>query len=107
MIKGTEIYDRVMASPQGDELMHKVWDNTPWIIDCYTGGIDIYGRYQEIREWCTENFGKEAWPIHDKPGNWNVGSATIHGWTWIGFHTVDMMHKFLKHWPNPTIIKGE
>ena len=101
MTEGTEIYHQLMASPQGDELMHKVWDNTPWIIDCYTESISYHGRYQKIRNWCVENFGNEAWPIHDKPGNWTVGGATINGWTWIGFHTEKMMNEFLKQWPAP------
>lgn len=29
-----------------------------------------------------------------------VGGATIHGWTWIGFATEDMMTRFSERWQN-------
>jgi len=88
------LYQRQIA-PLGhdddrDALMHKAWDETPWMIDVYTEGPGS-DRYREILQWCEEKFGPEAWPIHDKPGDWHVGGVTIHGWTWIGFKTKEMM----------------
>ena len=92
---GSDIYQRLIA-PVDDNLMHKVWDGTPWIVDAFTGPIDNYGRYREIMDWCRGEFGDEAWPIHGKPGNWHCGGATVNGWTWIGFANEEMMQKFIE-----------
>ncbi|MCZ4284601.1 hypothetical protein O4H29_07100 [Marinobacter salarius] len=98
---GSDLYQRQIAECE-DELMHKVWDNTPWMIDAYTGSISRDNeRYQEIMEWCRDQFGPEAWPIHGKPGDWHCGGATVHGWTWLGFATKEMMDKFAAAWPVP------
>ncbi len=103
-INGSELYTRMVlrADKDGkhDELMHTVWDNTPWMVEAYTGSIDNFGRYREIMNWCRENFGEEAWPIHGKSGDWHCGGATVMGWTWIGFKTEEMMLKFIDKWRN-------
>lgn len=96
---GSELYQRHIA-PKDDYLMHQVWDGTPWMIDAYTGSC-ADDRFQEIREWCTAEFGPEAWPIHGKPGRWYSGGATVFGWTWMGFETEEMMRRFIERWPAP------
>ena len=96
-IKGSELYSRVILV-RDDDLMHKVWKKTPWIIDAYTGNISNTGRYREIMEWCRNNFGKEAQPIHGGIGDWRSGNATVHGYTWMGFKTKKMMNLFCKRW---------
>jgi len=103
----TPLYHRIIehskASFAGEVLTRKMWDNTPWVADVYFGryGTERVLMDHKIRIWCTEHFGKEAWPIHDKPGNWCRGGATGDGWGWIGFHTEEMMLQFLLHMPNP------
>lgn len=96
------LFERLMASEQGDELMHKVWDNTPWMMDAFTGAVNST-RWHLMNEWCRENYGPEAWPIHGKPGQWHRGGATIHGWTWFGFATEAMMTYFAESWPNAKV----
>ena len=98
---GSDIYQRLIAPVDGN-LMHEVWDGTPWIVDAFTGPIDNYGRFREIMDWCRCEFGDESWPIHGKPGDWHCGGATVHGWTWIGFATEEMMQKFIDRWPSPS-----
>ena len=96
----TPLYSRMMAAQYNDEktaaLMEQVWSGTPWMVDAKTGSTQ-HGRCP-VREWCHEHFGPEAWPIHGKPGDWHFGSATIHGWTWMGFKTEEMMIKFCERW---------
>ena len=103
---GSDLFHHMLAFNYGDreraELMRKVWSYTPWMADIYTGGYsNDQDRELEIREWCREKFGPEAWPIHEKPGTWQRGSATIDGWTWMGFATEDQMRQFMDRWPAP------
>lgn len=111
LVKGTRLYERIIQhakdSPINDEslpLAFKVWNPTPWVINVYLGDkIDNQPFRKDecdIKEWCRNNFGKESWPIHDRPGNWYRGGGTVMGWTWIGFKTEDMMKKFIFAWPN-------
>lgn len=103
---GTDLFHRTMAwadSEQDDplkrgELMRKVWQETPWMVDVYTGQITNHGRYREIMDWCREKFGPELWPIHGKPGTWQSGGATVYGRTWMGFATKEMMDEFMQQW---------
>ena len=95
---GSALYCSVMESEYADELMHQVWDATPWMVDAITGGINS-DRWREVMEWCHEQFGPEAWPIHGKAGDWHTGGATISGRTWIGFATEQMMERFIV-WQN-------
>ena len=95
---GSALYDRFIRHDR-DELMHKVWDGTPWIVSAYTGG-PMHTRWREIMDWCDEQFGPEAWPIHGHAGNWHTGGATVDGETWMGFATEEMMNRFLAAWPN-------
>ena len=102
MTEGSALYHRSMAfyadrERDGGALQHKVWDNTPWMTDAFTGRCG-QERDLEMRTWCEERFGDEAWPIHGKAGNWNRGGATIYGWTWFGFATEAMMHEFMGRW---------
>lgn len=100
MIEGSELYQRQVANC-GNELMHQVWDGTPWMVDAYTGTIENDGRYERMMRWCLDQFGFEAWPIHGKPGDWHSGGATVLGWTWMGFRTREMMDRFVAAWSNP------
>jgi len=102
----TPLYRNIIEHGQtsfaADVLTRKVWSNTPWVAHVYFGRgneerIDIE---HKILAYCTEHFGQEAWPIHDKPGNWYRGGATVDGWGWIGFHTEETMLQFFAHMPN-------
>lgn len=100
----TDLYHRVLTFDHGDEerneLVKRVWSGTPWMVDAYTDSINSE-RDRAIVEWCREQFGPEAWPIHGHPGSWHRGSATIHGWTWIGFDSEDNLRQFEAAWPAP------
>lgn len=100
MTEGSALYHRQITE-RGNDLMHQVWDGTPWMTDAYTGSIENDGRYGRMMRWCRDHFGPEAWPIHGKPGNWYSGGATVLGWTWMGFRTREMMEQFLEAWGNP------
>lgn len=108
-VAGTELYHSAISYDYGDpkrnELMEKVWRGTPWIVDCFTGGWHAdRDREAGIREWCTSRWGREAWPIHGHPGSWHRGSATVYGWTWMGFETEAMMLEFMAAWPTPDYV---
>jgi hypothetical protein len=79
------LYGRVIT-PSQDDLLHKVWDPFPWMVDAYTGSSSE-ARWREIMEWCHTEFGRQAWPIHGIDGQWHSGTFTLHGWTWVGFAT--------------------
>lgn len=96
---GSELYQRQIIKGDND-LLREVWGSTPWMVQAYTGSW-ADDRIMEIREWCTDEFGPEAWPIHGKPGRWHSGGATVNGWTWMGFETEEMMHRFIERWPAP------
>lgn len=99
----TELYQRVIAFDHGDasrnDVVRKVWDGTPWMIDVFTGKCgDELDR--DMREWCMKNLGPEASPIHGQDGEWQRGYATINGWTWFGFKTEDQMMRFIERFPS-------
>jgi hypothetical protein len=95
---GSALYFRLMASDVADSLMHKAWDGWPWMVDAITDSVNSM-RWHEVMCWCHEQFGPEAWPLHDKPGDWHTGCATVYGKTWIGFTTEEMMTRFID-WQN-------
>jgi len=106
----TPLYKRIVAHAvdSGDiDLTNKVWDNTPWVINVNTGSPSDYenDRLHGMIEWCTLNLGPEAWPIHDKPGNWYRSGATVMGETFIGFHTECMMNDFMLEHPKYILDK--
>ena len=99
---GTDLYRRTMerAGKEGRdraELMREVWSGTPWMVDAYTGSISDH-RYDEIMDWCRDQFGPEAWPIHGEEGLWHSGSATVYGYTWMGFASEEIMEQFIQRW---------
>ena len=102
----TDLYHRALkhteptGTPEFVKLFHRFWDDRPWMVDAFTGSI-IERRDIEIRQWCLDHFGEEAWPLHDRPGRWVRGSVTIHGYTWFGFASEDDMNAFLAAWPDP------
>ncbi len=102
---GTDLYRSILAfnddDPERKALMARVWRDTPWMVDAYTGSHDSDRRHH-LLEWCHEQFGPEAAPIHGRPGSWHSGGATVYGWTWMGFATEDQMCKFMARWPAPT-----
>lgn len=101
---GTELYHRTITFDYGDQkradLMRKVWSVTPWMIDCFTDSINS-DREGSIRHWCSEHIGPQAHPIHGREGDWQLGGATIHGWTWIGFASEQLLEQFLAAFPQP------
>ena len=105
-VVGTDLYRWMMAWADEDpianhrELMVKVWSGTPWMVDAFTGSV-ADTRDFEMRDWCYEHFGEQAWPIHGKPGDWHRGSATVFGRTWFGFATEEMLNQFAERWPDP------
>ena len=104
---GTDLYRDILSYDYGDpetkELMVKVWSGTPWMIDVLTGSHDEK-KQRDIMQWCLDEFGPEAWPIHGKSGQWHSGGVTINGWTWMGFSTEEQMQKFLTRWPSPNTM---
>jgi len=105
----TALYGRMLAFDYGDEerssIMRKVWDGFPWMVDVYTGGYsNDRDRELEIQEWCCAELGEQASPLHDRPGKWYRGGATINGWTWMGFTSEADMNRFLERWPAPAGI---
>ena len=103
---GTDLYRRALAFNDDDAerkaLMAQVWRDTPWMVDAYTGSHDD-NRRLDLMQWCREQFGPEAWPIHGRPGQWHSGGATVHGWTWMGFATEEQMRRFVDRWPAPNV----
>lgn len=100
-IEGTALFHRTIEFDYGDQrrndLMRKVWEPTPWMIDARTGSPgDALER--EVLDWCRETFGPQASPIHGRPGRWQRGSATIYGWTWFGFAAREEMAQFTTRW---------
>lgn len=104
MEAGSDLYRRVLAFDYGDDeradLMREVWSQTPWMVDAYSGPT-ADGRDFDMRAWCRARFGAEALPLHGRPGQWQRGGATIHGWTWFGFATEAQMREFVEAWPDP------
>jgi hypothetical protein len=98
---GTPLYERMIDFAYGDaeraELMRTVWSGTPFMTNCNTGSPGDERMY-EIRAWCRERWGDEAWPSHRRPGRWRVGSVTAYGWTWIGFESAAMLAEFEAVW---------
>lgn len=107
---GSDLYHRIISFDYGDEkrraLMEKVWSITPWMVDAYTGRVSNE-RDIDIREWCRERIGDEAQPIHEMPGKWQRGGATIDGWTWFGFTNMADMDAFVAAWPTPEGVVKE
>ena len=97
-----EVKAELERQPERKELMAKVWRDTPWMVDAYTGSHDTDRRH-DLMEWCREQFGPEAWPIHGHPGQWHSGGATVDGWTWMGFATEEQMRRFTERWPAPNV----
>ena len=94
----TALHQRIVAADYGDQertdLMIKVWAGTPFVVNVRTGNINSETE-REITEWCRERFGRDAWPIHGKPGKWQRGSATVHGETFMGFDTAETVAIFM------------
>ena len=99
---GSELFQQMQTFDYGDDerrdLMIDVWSPTPWIVDAFSDRTNS-DTDRAMVEWCREAFGGEAWPIHGRAGEWQRGSATIHGWTWFGFRTEDQMNQFLSRFP--------
>ena len=90
----TELYTRIVSMDYGDQersdLMAKVWGATPFVVNVRTGspGEDAY---REIIQWARAELGPQAMPIHGHDGDWQTGSATVFGETFIGFkHEIDL-----------------
>lgn len=102
MDAGTQLYRETLAynsgDPERDALMREVWSPTPFMMDCFTGSMRE-ARYYDMLHWCCERFGRQASPIHEIDGDWQTGGATIHGWTWYGFKTAEMLQEFMDAWP--------
>ncbi|MGY4288875.1 hypothetical protein ACVWXO_008095 [Bradyrhizobium sp. LM2.7] len=100
----TDLYRRMLAINYEDakraDLMREVWSGHPWMIDAYTGSYDS-DRRRAVMGWCFDTFGDQASPIHARPGAWYQGSATINGWTWMGFTNEADMIRFTVRWPAP------
>lgn len=111
----TPRYRAIMAYWEDDqrhlELEHKVWDPTPWVIDVrspYPDGSPASFRVGDVDRrthvrWLRDNIGTESWPIHNAPGDWYFGGATVCGETWLGFRTKDMMDRFIAFFPQSLI----
>lgn len=103
----TPLYSRMFEVLEADkhELMHKVWDPTPWIINVETlspSTEEGIRRWDIMRDWLISNIGVESYTIHGYVGAWHRGGATVCGWTFFGFATEDMMHKFVEQFKEYT-----
>lgn len=95
---GTELYlKRIEPDRSHDSILFHIWQNTPWVVEVFTGPIGA-GCYYELTDWCFHEFGHEAFLSH-RSGRWRSGSATIMGWTWFGFSTREEMNQFAAAWP--------
>ena len=99
-----ELYGHGMAKshdqhPQPHTLQ-EACGGTPFGVNAYTGPLGEC-RIEDIREWCCDHYGPEAWPRGGQAGEWYSGSTTINGWTWFEFATETMMTDFLEAWPAP------
>ena len=94
--QGTPLYDEVRAGDS--KILAEVWSVTPWMVNIYTGrALDF--RMLEMIDWCLEKYGREAWPIHDRPGAWQRGSS-INGYSWWGFDDAEKLKTFEAAFPN-------
>jgi len=97
---GTELYRKTMAEDYGDAeqkaLMKSEWSPTPWMLDVFTGDLD-----GEIRDWCYRSLGRQSSPMHGHEGIWRRGNVTMHGRTWFGFKTKELMEQFKANAPSP------
>lgn len=104
----TRLYQQILAFNYGDtersDLMKEVWQGTPWMLDAYTGHMGD-SRERDMLHWCYDTFGEQAFPIHGRPGVWQRGGATIHGWTWFGFSNESDMQRFKERWPTPEGVR--
>lgn len=104
----TDLFERTINfsydDPERSALMRKVWSVTPHMINCYTGSINS-DREREIRQWLYTNIGDQAYPIHGREGDWQLGSAVIYGWTFLGFSRKKLLDKFLQAFPDA--IEGD
>jgi hypothetical protein len=93
----TLLHRRILAFDYGDQertdLMAKVWAVTPFVVNVRTGNINSEAE-RNVMEWCRDNLGNEAWPIHGRPGRWQRGSATVHGETFMGFDSAEALALF-------------
>lgn len=87
----TELHDNL------DKTLKMVWDDTPWMIDFHTDGINSE-RYDKIYTWLCDWYGRGRCPIGRNAGIWMMGSATVMGMTWIGFEREKDMETFLRVW---------
>ena len=105
MTQGTELYDQLVRyaeehpADEGAQLTAKMWSRTPWMATVFTGS-HLSERREEILSWLRER-GTEAQPLREISGEWQVGSATLYGWNWVGFRTGAKLRRFLARWPNP------
>lgn len=101
----TPLYERFLkfvdAQPPEDahrwQITKDVWKHTPFMVNCRTGSPGEE-RWRDIMAWCRARFGDECHPIHGRPGEWQSGSATVHGWTWMGFKTLEQLEAFEARW---------
>lgn len=103
----TALYERIIGYDYGDQerndLMRKVWQGTPYVVNVTTGSINS-DEWQEIMQFCRDEFGTEAWPIHGRAGRWQSGSATVFGETFIGFDTSKAMATFIRRFPDRVLV---
>lgn len=95
---GTDTYRRLITIPSAKDLMREAWSPTPWIINVYTDRV-MSDDYCRMRQWCIDHFGQEADPLQGIDGTWQMGTATVHGWTLYGFADRGLMERFITAWP--------
>jgi hypothetical protein len=102
---GNQFYTDAMGSipEQFRKLSEEQWGPTPWMIDVFFGHSNSYDNTEEmkIKSWLYHNLGPESSPMHGKEGLWHRAHVTLHGWSWVGFKTEDLLRRFLKVFPQP------
>ena len=91
-----------------DQLMRDVWAGTPWMLNVRTGSVNSEDWYK-VSGWLRTRFGLPAFPFGDnpRPGFWQLGGATLYGWSWIGFSTEDYMNEFVAEFPDLVEYAGD
>lgn len=96
----------VVCSERHKEINHKVWDPTPWVINVKSGSPSNLEdeTWGTMRNWLINNLGPESQPIFGIKGYWHRGSATVDGWTFIGFSSEALMISFMNKFPTLTTL---
>lgn len=90
-----DMMEQDYGDPKTSALMEKCWKPTPFVVYAFAGDRD---RQEAMRRWCYREMGERCSPIHDQPGLWTDGSATLFEWCYFGFASQELLDRFLSRW---------